>query len=112
MFLGYGFGVGLFLKPRAAEAMQLSMQKARGALSTYCACTDIRLQSWHVILLTGHHHFSPLSSSNHAVEVVMEHCLMWPAHNSQGSWVQHCRKHSLTRGRSTQRIQRHQQRPS
>ena len=33
VFLGYGFGVGLFLKPKAAEAMQLSMQKARGALS-------------------------------------------------------------------------------
>ena len=110
VFLGYGFGVGLFLKPRAAEAMQLSMQKLKGALSTYSACTDIRIQSWHVILLTGDHHFSPPSSGNHAVEVVLEHCLMLPAHNLQGSWVQHWRKHSLTRGRSTQRIQRHQER--
>ena len=55
VFLGYGFGVGLFLKPKAAEAMQLSMQKARGALSIYSACTDVRLQNWHLILLTGHH---------------------------------------------------------
>ena len=30
--MGYGYGVGLFLKPQAAEALQQSMQKAQGML--------------------------------------------------------------------------------
>lgn len=35
VFVGYGFGIGLFLKPQAADAMQKSMQKAQGMLSLH-----------------------------------------------------------------------------
>ena len=30
VFVGYGYGIGLFLKPQAAEALQQLMQKAQG----------------------------------------------------------------------------------
>ncbi|CAL5227506.1 g10491 [Coccomyxa viridis] len=34
VFVGYGYGIGLFLKPQAAEALQQLMQKAQGRLQT------------------------------------------------------------------------------
>ncbi len=52
--MGYGYGVGLFLKPQASESLLQSIQKAQGMLSYHtwfiCACLQLP------ILATSDHH--------------------------------------------------------